>query len=90
MPRYLVQRTFHDGLELPLTPDGASASALIVQRNLEERVTWVRSFVTIDRHTTYCVYDGPSPEAVRRAARRNGQPVDRITEVRVLDPSFYW
>ncbi len=90
MPRYLVQRTFHDGLELPLTPDGASASDLIVQRNLEERVTWVRSFVTIDRHTTYCVYDGPSPEAVRRAARRNGQPVDRITEVRVLDPSFYF
>ena len=89
MPRYLVQRTFRGGLELPLTPEGASASDLIVWHNLEEQVNWVRSFVTTDRHTTYCIYDGPSPEAVRRAARRNGQPVDRITEVRVLDPWFY-
>ena len=46
MPRYLVQRTFHGGLELPLTPEGASASDLIVRHNLEEQVNWVRSFVT--------------------------------------------
>ena len=34
-------------------------------------------------------YDGPTPEAVRRVADRNKLPVDRITEVRVLDPYFY-
>ena len=31
----------------------------------------------------------PSPEALRRAAEANQLPVDRITEVRVLDPYFY-
>jgi hypothetical protein len=32
---------------------------------------------------------GPSPEAIRRAAEVNQLPVDRITEVRLLDPYFY-
>ena len=31
----------------------------------------------------------PPPEAVRRVADRNKLPVDRITEVRVLNPYFY-
>jgi hypothetical protein len=57
---------------------------------MEERVTWVHSYVSTDKHTTFCIYDGPSPEAVRRAAQRNGLPVDRVTEVRVLDPFFYY
>ena len=39
--------------------------------------------------TTWCVYDAPSPEAIRAAAGRNGLPVDRVTQVQVLDPYFY-
>jgi hypothetical protein len=42
--------------------------------------------VSLDRGFSYCVYDAPSPEAVRRTARSNGLPVDRIVEVSVLDP----
>jgi Protein of unknown function (DUF4242) len=38
---------------------------------------------------SYCVYDAPSPEAIRHAARRNNLPVDKITQVQVLDPYFY-
>jgi hypothetical protein len=45
MPRYLVERSFPDGLAIP--------------------------------------------EAIRRAAEANQLPVDRITEVRVLDPYLY-
>jgi hypothetical protein len=52
-------------------------------------VTWIHSYVTTDNQRTYCIYDGPSPEAIRRAASRNKLPVDSITEVRVLDPYFY-
>ena len=33
--------------------------------------------------------DGPSPDAIGAAARQTGLPVDRVTEVRVLDPYFY-
>ena len=50
---------------------------------------WLHSYVSDDRTKTFCVYDGPSPEAIRRAAERNKLPVDHITEVRVLDPYFY-
>lgn len=52
-------------------------------------MTWVHSYVNPARTATYCIYDGPSPEAIRMAAQTNGLPVDRITEVSVLDPYFY-
>jgi hypothetical protein len=45
--------------------------------------------VTPDRTKTFCIYDGPSPESIHRAAVANGLPVDSVTEVRVLDPYFY-
>lgn len=39
-----------------------------------------------DRKTSFCIYDAPSPEAIRLTARANGLTVDRITEISVLDP----
>jgi hypothetical protein len=88
MHRYLVTRTFPDGLRIPAGADGRAAMAGIVGNNTDDLVTWLHSYVSADRRRTYCVYDGPSPEAVRRAAQRNGLPVDAITEVSVLDPYF--
>jgi hypothetical protein len=49
----------------------------------------VHSYVSADKKKSFCVYDGPSPEAIRRTASRNKLPVERITEVRILDPYFY-
>lgn len=89
MPRYLVERTFPDGLAIPMTEAGAATCRTVVGNNAEDLVTWVHSYVTQDKNKTFCVYDGPSPEAIRKAARRNGLPVDRIIEVNVLDPYFY-
>ena len=89
MPRYLVERTCADGLQIPADAKGAKACLAVVDTNATEGVTWVHSYVTTDKRTTFCVYDGPSPEAIRGAAERNGLPVDRITEVRVLDTYFY-
>jgi hypothetical protein len=89
MPRYLVERTFPDGLHIPVTADGAASCLSVVGRNAEVGVTWVHSCVTEDKRKTFCIYDGPNPEAVRRAADANGLPVDRVTLVSVLDPYFY-
>lgn len=89
MPRYLVERTFPDGLVIPMTEQGAATCRSVVGNNAEELVTWVQSYVTPDKSRTFCIYDGPSPEAIRKAARRNGLPVDQIIEVNVLDPYFY-
>lgn len=89
MPRYMVERTFPKGLQIPMTADGAQACLGVVDGNAEHGVTWVHSYVNEDRTRTFCIYDGPSPESIRRAADRTGLPVDRITQVRVLDPYFY-
>jgi hypothetical protein len=89
MPRYIVERTFTEGLEVPTTGAGAEACLQIVQNNAEEQVTWVTSYVTADKRKTYCLYDGPSPDAIERAAIANGLPIETVCEVRVLDPYFY-
>lgn len=89
MPRYVVERTFPQGLEIPINDEGAAASMGVVDKNADHGVTWVHSYVSEDKKTTFCIYDGPSPESIRRAASCTGLPVDRITKVTVLDPYFY-
>lgn len=89
MPRYIVERTFADGLAIPVNDDGARACLAVVDNNADEGVTWLHSYVTEDKRKTFCIYDGPTPESIRRTAARNGLPVDAITPVRVLDPYFY-
>lgn len=90
MPRYMVERAFPDGLSIPITKDGVDACGRVVTHNSDGGVTWVHSYVTADRRQTFCIYDAPSPEAIRSAAGKNGLPVGRISEVRVLDPYFYY
>jgi len=89
MPRYLVQRTFTDGLDVPVDAEGAKIDRSLLDGNSSLGVTWVHSYVSADKRVTYCVYDGPSPEAIRGAAEITGLPVDQITEVSVLGPYFY-
>jgi hypothetical protein len=89
MPRYLVERTFPDGLEIPTTDDGATACLGVVDKNANVGVTWVHSYVSADKRKTFCIYDGPDPDAIRSAASSNGLPVDSISPVTVLDPYFY-
>ena len=89
MARYMIERTFPNGLTIPLDDEGKKAVANVVANNAEHGVTWVHSYVNPDRTGTFCVYDGPTPEAIRKVAERNGLPVNRITEVTVLDPYFY-
>lgn len=90
MPRYVIERDFPQGLEIPTTQDGQKAMFGVVDNNASEGVTWVQSFVTDDHSKTFCIYDGPSPEAIRRAAGLNSLPVNAISEVTVLDPYFYF
>lgn len=90
MPRYMIERTFTDGLNIPVNKDGCMACTGVVDNNAEEQVTWIHSYVSNDKTQTFCVYDGPSEAAIRKAAERNGLPVNKVTEVRVLDPYFYY
>lgn len=81
MPRYLVERRFECVPELVVDA--------VVERNVDDGVTWFHSYVNEEAGTMLCLYEAPSPEAIRRAARHSGLPVDRITKVRVLDPYSY-
>lgn len=89
MPRYLIERSFPQGLAIPVNAEGRQALDGVIATNAEHAVHWVHSYVNPERTQTFCVYDAPNPEAIRKVAERNGLPVGRITEVNVLDPYFY-
>jgi len=89
MARFMVERSFPDGLDIPVTAQGVQACMSVVDTNAELGVTWVHSYVTEDHKKTFCIYDAPGPDAIRKAAKLNQLPADRITPVSVLDPYFY-
>jgi hypothetical protein len=89
MPRYIVERSFPGGLAIAANEPAARLWLDVVARNAAEGVTWISSYVSQDRSHTFEVYDGPDAHAIRRAAERNGLPVERITAVMVLDPYSY-
>ena len=68
---------------------GAAAAQGVVERNADEGVTWIHSYVTPTAPRRSASTTRPGPEEIRATAGRNGLPVDRIVEVRVLDPYFY-
>jgi hypothetical protein len=89
MPRFMVERTFADGLNIPSTDAGALACLTVVDKNAGNGVTWIHSYVTADKKKTFCIYDGPDEAAIRASAEQTGLPVDSVTQVSVLDPYFY-
>jgi hypothetical protein len=90
MPRYLIERAFAADLAIPASEEGARDCARIASINGDSGVSWLHSYVSADRRRTFCIYDAPSPEAIRQAARRNGLPVASIIEISDLSPFFYF
>jgi hypothetical protein len=89
MKRFLVERNFPNGINIPVNEEGSKICLTVVSNNAEDNVTWIHSYVTKDKKKTYCIYDAPSEEAIRKSAKTNQLPVDNIVEVSVLDPYFY-
>ena len=76
MPIFMVERAYAEELEPSLDlADG------INRINAEAGVRWLYSFLSADKRKTYCLYEAPSPEAIRTAAVRAGLPADVIVEV---------
>jgi hypothetical protein len=76
VPIFMVERTYAEALEPSLdTADG------INRINTQEGVRWLYSFLSADKRKTYCLYEAPSPEAIRTAAARAGLPADVIVQV---------
>jgi hypothetical protein len=85
MPRYLIERTFHADFNIPDSGAPGQDRQLFTENNAMVGVVWIYSLVSPDRKKSYCIYDAPTPESLRQAALRNRLPVDRITEVHLLD-----
>jgi hypothetical protein len=81
VPLFLVERNFAEDLEL-----GAADVVGIEAVNDDVGVRWVYSFLSADKRKTYCLYEAPSAEAIRVAARRNDIPADVIVPVGEIRP----
>ncbi|WP_170754188.1 DUF4242 domain-containing protein [Ruegeria lacuscaerulensis] len=84
MPRYIIERHFAE--QLNITDDG---KAHIKEINDEEGVEWIFSFLSADKRKTYCLYEAPDEESLRKAAARLNIPVDVITPVDRIDPGVF-
>jgi hypothetical protein len=78
MHRYMIERTFPagalDGLD-------SNAKSKVNATNSTYGAQWVTSYANSDKTKTYCVYNAADEAAVRAAAKANGIPVDKVTEV---------
>ena len=76
MPVFMVERRFADDLEASV-----EVADRINRINEEEGVRWLYSFLSADKRKTYCLYEAPFADAIRRAAERAGLPADVVVEV---------
>lgn len=76
MPIFMIERRFAEDLE-----SSAEQADQINRINDEEGVRWLYSFLSADKRKTYCLYEAPFADAIRRAAQRAGLPADSIVEV---------
>jgi uncharacterized protein DUF4242 len=84
MPKFIIERNFADKLEL--TKSGLDNFNRI---NDDVGVKWIISFLSADKKKTYCLYEAPTAEAIREAARRAGVPADVITIVDEVGPNMF-
>jgi hypothetical protein len=84
MPRFIIERHFAEKLEVD-----DEAKKHIKSVNDEEGIEWIFSFLSADKRKTYCLYEAPDEESLRRAAKRLNIPADLITSVDRIDPGVF-
>jgi ferredoxin-NADP reductase len=76
VPIFMIERRFAGDLEA-----SAEVADRINRINEEEGVRWLYSFLSADKRKTYCLYEAPFADAIRRAAARAGLPADAVVEL---------
>ncbi len=84
MPLFLIERNFAEQLEV--NRDSVTA---VTQVNVDIGIQWLFSFLSADKKKTYCLYEAPSAETIREAARRLDIPADVIVEVGEIRPEMF-
>ena len=76
MPMFMIERNFVEEVD----PDALDKAGIRLV-NDDVGIRWLYSFLSADKKKTYCLYEAPSPEAIREAAARLGIPADVIIEL---------
>lgn len=76
MAVFMIERRYAERLEAV-----ADVAPSINRVNEEEGIRWLSSFLSADRRKTFCLYESPDVESIRRAAIRAGLPADVIVEL---------
>lgn len=84
MPLFIIERNFAEQLEA-----NRDDALKVVQINDEIGVQWLFSFLSADKKKTYCLYEAPSAEEIREAARQANLPADEIIEVSEVRPEMF-
>jgi hypothetical protein len=82
MKTYVILR--REGWRSAEDLERAAERSAQIGEQMPDDVSWIRSYVLEEPGGTVgtvCVYEGSSPEAVRRHARQAGLPVDEIVQV---------
>ena len=82
MDLYVIRRRSNwvDAADLETTAAKSSAEG----EKMSDEVRWIRSYVVQENDGklgTVCIYEGASPEAIRRHAENSGMSADEITKV---------
>jgi hypothetical protein len=86
MAKFIIERNFAEKLELAAWKEG---NEQIERINDEEGIKWIFSFLSADKRKTYCLYEAPSADAIRKAAARANIPADVITMVDEVSPAMF-
>ena len=76
MPLFLIERNFAEQVKA-----NHDIVTTITQVNADVGVQWLFSFLSADKRKTYCLYEAPSADAIREAARKLNLPADVIVEL---------
>ena len=64
--------------------EAAGRSTRVGDEEMPDEVRWIRSYVLAESDGsvgTVCIYEGASPEAIRKHAERADLPADEIVEI---------
>jgi hypothetical protein len=82
MDLYAIRRRSNwDG---PTDLEATAAKSSAEGEKMSDEVRWIRSYVVAEddgKLGTICIYEGVSPEAIRRHAGNTGMSADEITKV---------
>jgi hypothetical protein len=84
MPLFVIERNFAEQLNL-----GEEAVQASQAYNADADLRWLFSFLSSDGKKTYCLYEAPDAEALRRQAADLGMPADSIVEVSEVNPTMF-